>query len=868
MKATHLQVDYLTEPLGISSPCPRFYWNCDGGRRQTAYQIIAQSSGETVWDSGKLSSSAMSHIPYGGRPLHSRERIVWQVQLWDEADECGPISESWFEMGLLEQSDWKAKWISGDTKAMKSRRYPADYFQKQFSVGKAVASARLYITACGVYEAWINERRVGDFVLAPGCTDYRKRLHYQTYDVTALIKQENTLNLQLGDGWFRGSLGAFGQIHVYGRRTSVLAQLEIRYADGTEDMVCTDGSWQWSNDGPVRFNDLQDGETYDAGMRPTYAGRAREVEEHRYLTASHNVPIREKERFIPKRIQTPSGKTVLDFGQNLAGFLTFRVHGKKGQPIRIVCGEVLDENGELTQKNFQEYKFSGEFGKLKQILQTVGLAQKFPGKRQPTPKQQITFLCSGGEDVYKSAFCVFGFRYAQVDTEVSVVPEDFEAIAVYSDLEQTGHFTCSSEKVNRLFQNTLWSMKSNFLDVPTDCPTRERLGWTGDAQVFFDTGAYLMNTAPFFSKWMADMVDSQSDAGTLPAVIPYAGMDILYNSTGSSAGWGCAAVLIPYRFWKRYNDRATLERFYPMARKYAMFMLSNLGHADQEQARQNPFNEFVYEKGRHLGEWLEPVEFSDKVGPGTAMKQVEVSTAYFHYDMTRMAEMAKVLGLEAEAQMYRRYADGSRKAYVWMFLRDGVPDTDRQAKLIRPIALGLVDGAQKKEMETRLAKAVENRNYRIGTGFLSTPFALSVLSEGGYLEHAYQMLENELAPGWLYEVNQGATTIWENWEGNISQNHYSPGTLCQWLMDTVCGIRPCGENRFLLCPRPGGSLTYAAASYDSLYGRIESRWEKNGSGTAYTVVVPPNTTACITLPDGSTRELDPGEHSILLRGSE
>lgn len=302
------------------------------------------------------------------------------------------------------------------------------------------------------------------------------------------------------------------------------------------------------------------------------------------------------------------------------------------------------------------------------------------------------FTCSGGEDRYKTSYAVFGFRYAKIETDVPFRTEDFEAIAVYSDLEQTGAFRCSNEKVNKLYENTLWSMKGNFLDIPTDCPTRERLGWTGDAQIFFDTGAYMMNIAPFFRKWMQDMADGMMKNGVVPAVVPYAGLEMMYNNTGASAGWGDAAVILPYRFWKRYGDRQVMETYYEkIARPYAEFMIAHTGHSDKKDAKRNPWNAYVYEKGMHLGEWLEPEEFQDNVAAGKTQKQTEVATAYFHYSMTLLSEMAEALGKKEEGKKFRDYAEGSKKAYEWLYLKDGAPDTDRQAKLVRPLAFGLGD---------------------------------------------------------------------------------------------------------------------------------------------------------------------------------
>ena len=865
MRAVHLQTEYLSEPMGIDILSPRFYWYCEGGIKQTAYQIIAEKDGMTVWDSGKVLSDAMRHIRYEGKKLESRDCIEWSVQLWDENDVPGEVAKSRFEMGLLKKEDWTAEWIAGNVKLKKHMRYPVDCFRRKFSVKKELRKARLYITACGLYEARMNGEKVGKFCLAPGCTDYRKRLQYQTYDVTEqLIKSADAeLTVQVADGWYRGSVGCFGATNVYGRQTKLLCQLEMIYADGTQETIVSNEAFSWSDDGPVRFADLKDGEIYDARKIPSYTGNAVVVKEEKHLVSGNNVYPVEKEHFPARLIITPSGKKVLDFGQNIAGFLSFTIQGKAGQKVNLRMGEILDENGEFTQKNIQTVKPVKEWGRIKELMLMMQMGSKLK-HTQPTPKQEIEFICSGKLDYYKTAFAVSGFRYALIETEADFHPSDFEAIAVYSDMEQTGAFTCSNAKVNQFFENTKWSMKGNFLDIPTDCPTRERLGWTGDAQVFFETGAYLMNTASFFRKWMLDMEDGKMKNGVVPAVVPYAGMRMMYEQTGSSVGWGDAAVYLPYRYWKCYGDVSVLEQMYPMARAYAMYAISNTGHTSKKEAAEDPNNSYVYEKGTHLGEWLEPKEFQDQVKAGSMAKQTEVSCAYFYYAMTRMKEIASELGKKEDEELFAKYAAGSKKAYQELFLKDGIPDTDRQAKLVRPLALGLADGDEKRKVsiQKRLAQAVKNRKYKIGTGFLSTPFVLQVLTEAGESGLAYKMLEQEQAPGWLYEVEQGATTVWEDWEGTVSHNHYSPGAVCQWLFDTVAGIRISGENHFVLSPIPGGTLTHAEASYISPFGMVKSSWKKTGTGIEYCFEIPANTTAEIVLTDGTRKTVRAGIYQM------
>ena len=840
MKAIRLQTEYLNAPLGLGTREPHFSWNCEGGVKQTAYRIECVRDGETVWDSGKTASPSMTHIRYGGKPLKSRDIATWRVTLWDENGAMGEGSESRFELGLLNASDFTAKWISGDYKPKKNRRYPVDCFQKTFAAKKPITKARLYASARGVYDVTLNGTRIEDFILAPGVTDYRKRIQYQTYDVTALLTEQNTIELRLGDGWYRGSTAAYGVTNVYGMQTSVFAQLEITYADGGREAVRTDGSWAWSDDGPIRFADLKDGEVFDASRTPTYSGKAVEVTPPKCpLVASDNVPVTEHERFTPTLLTAGDGTRVLDFGQNIAGYLAFSVTGKAGQTLKLVCGEVLDENGRVDLHGVQETIPAKGWTQMRLIKKL--LTGSVSGETTVTPKQEILFTCSGKRDAYKGSFTVFGFQYVQIEGDAAVDPNDFTAIAVYSDMEQTGDFTCSDGRVNRLLENTRWSMKSNFLDVPTDCPTRERLGWTGDAQVFFDTGAYLMNTAPFFRKWLRDMRDAQYKDGMIPAVLPFNGVEMMYKSTGTSVGWADAVYLIPYRCYLRYGDRDLLRACWPMMQRYADTVLRKLekdGH---------------YEKGIHLGEWLEPEEFRDKVY-GTKARHPEEATAYFYLTMTTMAEIAELLGEDAE--QYRQAAQRTKAIYPTY----AELDTDRQAKLVRPLALGLLDGETKQTVQQRLKLAVERYDCRVGTGFLSTPFVLGVLTEAGEAETAYGMLLNTQRPGWLYEIQQGATTIWESWEGDLSRNHYSPGAVCQWLFDTVAGIRAAGENRFVIAPVPGGALTHAEATYLSLFGKVESRWEKMYNKVKFEIHIPANCTAEIRLPNGRVESVNAGRY--------
>ena len=867
MKAVHLRTDYLKEPLGLGNRAPEFFWHAEGGMKQTAYQVIVYRDGEEIWNSGKVRSARMTHIRYGGPALKSREVLVWKVILWDEKDQAGEASESFFEMGLLEKSDWTAKWITGDYKPKKKLCYPVDCFKKEFqaelSSGKKLVRARIYATARGVYDLFLNGSRIEEFILAPGMTDYRKRIQYQVYDVTGLIQRDNIWEIRLADGWYRGSVAAYGVTGVFGTQTSVMAQLELTYEDGSKKAIGTDGSFLWCSDGPVRFSDLKDGEVFDASLHPSYHGRAKVTEASAAeIAAADNVPVKEHERLQGTFVVDETGHKVIDFGQNIAGYLEFRVKGKKGQRVDIVCGEVLDAKNQVDLSGVQETIPAKGWTGMKLVKKLLGGELK--GDVTVTPKQEIHFTASGDEDVYKTSFAVFGFRYIEIHADFEVKAEDFTAVAVYSDMEQTGEFACSDERVNRLVENTRWSMKGNFLDVPTDCPTRERLGWTGDAQIFFNTGAYLMDTAAFFKKWLRDCEDNQYKNGLLSAVVPYSGVEMMYKATGSSAGWADAIYLVPYRFYKRYGDVGLLKCTYPMMKKYADYLMKNLGLRDKKAGKANPYNDYTYEKGVHLGEWLEPEEFRDAVY-GTKAKHPEECTAYLYLTMKTMEEIASLLGETEDSKTYQQYASGAKKAYTGLFVKAGTLDTDRQAKLVRPLALGLLEGEEKNKAEERLLQAVEKYHYKVGTGFLSTPFLLPVLTEAGYTEAAYKMLANEEKPGWLAEIADGATTIWENWEGDLSRNHYSPGAVCEWLFDTAAGIRVDGENSFVIAPHPGGDMTFVKASYQSIYGKVECGWERTENGEyEVSVSIPANTTAKLLLPDGTEEILEAGERETSL----
>ena len=852
MKAIRLKTEYLSEPIGIDFDKPRLFWNCEGGTKQTAYEIIAADDrGNSLWTSGKVLSNSM-RCAWGGSPVPPKTTVIWQIRLWDENDVSGDWSKASFETGI---DIWEARWIAGNYRVNPTKRYPVDCFRKCFNT-QNIAKARLYITACGVYEAKLNGRRCGSFILAPGVTDYRKRVQYQTIDVTTLLKNgENQLTVQLADGWYRGSCGAWGLKNQYGIQTKLLAQLEITHIDGSAQTIITDESWDWSNDGPIRFADNKDGEIIDANLQPAYGQKAKRTTHKISPTSSNNIPVAEREQLSAKIIHTPGGKTVLDFGQNIAGYLSFRLNAKSGQMIKLFFGEMLDNNGEFTQANIQ-----------------LSMGKK------TTPLQKVEYICREGLNEYKTAFAIFGFRYVLVEADTAIDPADFTAIAVYSNLQQIGFFDCSHPLINHLTEATVWSAKSNHLDIPTDCPTRERHGWTGDAQIFFETAGYLFDFAAFSRKYLQDVYDWQRPNGRLPHIVPDGGADFYMCPMNGSVGWSDIGILYPYKFQNFYQDESLMQKHYAGMAKYARFMIRRCGRKmpifgeNIKLSRSN--RKYFVNMGQSYGEWSEPADICVFQWTDFCAPHPEVSTAYTAYIMGIMAEAAEKYGTAEDVALFREYHEGCKRAYQELITTDAYPlDTDRQARLVRPLALDLLTEAQKEFAKKRLIQALENYGWRLGTGFLSTPLILDVLAEID-IEAAYRLLENEQIPGWLSMPKLGATTIWESWEGPYNKqgagagslNHYSKGAVCAWLFNTVCGIRPDGENRFTIAPRPGGSLTHASASYTGVYGQVKSKWEKAEPGYVFTVTIPSNCEAKVILPDGRTHSQTAGTYIYTMEG--
>lgn len=837
MVAVNLQTEHMVNPIGIDIRKPYLTWNCEGGRTQTAYEIEAVCGDKKIWSSGKTESEDMYAICDAG--LKSREHICWRVRIWDEEGIAGAWSkEAFFEMGILDKQEFTAKWINPELECDPLAHKPASYLKRSFEAFPG-AAARLYITCHGLYEAWLNGRRVGDFVLAPGCSNYEKKLVYQTYDVTDyLVNGTNELQVILGDGWYRSVSGVDGDRNLYGEDVALFAQLEL---DGK--VICmTDEKWQASQSGPIRENDMQQGEVIDARLQEVRDFHQVKVEDFGvdHLVGMNALPICEMERFEGRIMTTPNGERVIDFGQNLAGYVEFSVTAHAGDTLVLTHGETLDENGNFTQENFQDRKRHKEGG----------------------THQKVVYTCREGENTYKSKFTIWGFRYAKIETGIELSGAKFTAIAVYSRMKPLGSFSCGNAAVNRLVQNIIWSQKSNFCDVPTDCPTRERAAWTGDMGVFAHTGLYLMDCYPVIRKWLEECRLAQYKDGRVANIAPKNNRPGFFSGLlAGSVGWGDACILVPYELYKRYGDVRILEENYEMMKRWYGYLEERAKKRPLNPVKglkRNPYRRYTIDTGIDYGEWCEPDVENTSV---MRTPQGKVATAFFAYSGKQLAEIAEILGKTEDAEHFKETACKAGKAYRFIATKDGKIHSDRQADYVRALAFELLDGAEAVQAAKDLNELVKKCEYHLNTGFLSTPNLCRVLADNGYVETAYRLLLQDTMPGWLYEVKKGATTIWENWDGinekgepKASLNHYSYGAVAGWLFDGVCGIHV--ENREItISPKPCGLLKYARASYLAPCGEIESAWRYEKDQIIFEVSIPANTSARILLPDGREEKI-------------
>ena len=657
-------------------------------------------------------------------------------------------------------------------------------FTRDFFIEKGVKRATLNITTLGCYYPVLNGERVGDFILAPGFTS-RKRVQYQAYDVTKMLKRENTLSILVGDGWYNGKINFVVANDV---PKALICQIDIQYKDGTKESLASDGSsWRASYD-KLRFAELYDGEFYDSTYDDSPSATASELEHPKdIIVKQQGVCVKEQERLLPLSIfKTPNGQTVVDFGQNLTGYFEIEVLATDGDEIKLTAGEVLDKDGNFYNENYRDAKAT------------------------------FRYICHTGLNKYKPRLAFWGFRYLRVDSfPCDIKPHHISAIVVHSEMKRTGYLNSSSPKLNQLFSNIIWGQKGNFLDVPTDCPQRdERQGWTGDATVFCKTASYNYDVEKFFEKWLTDLKLDQGKKGNIPNIIPQTVCWDWSTSEETGAVWGDSATIIPYRMYMTYGNKAILKSLYGTMRRYL------------EYIKNNTKKKYLWYGCGQFGDWL---GLDAPSGSYRGSSNEDFIASVFYYNSAKIvAQVSKILG-----KSYEKYEKLSLK------ILEKTRTTFKEYKTQTECALALYFdiATDKQEVAKRLNDMIRANGNKLKTGFVGTPFLLHALSQNGYSEAAYDLLLQEEFPSWLYSVNQGATTIWEHWDGKNDKgefwskdmnsfNHYAYGSVADWVYEEACGIKPleAGFERVEIAPKPTDKLDHLSAIIETKKGKISSKW--------------------------------------------
>lgn len=832
-------------PLGVDVT-PRFSWQLVSEKRnmmQSAYEIRVSDALSTLakgsmWNSGKVNADQSLFVTYHGKPLQSGKKYYWQVRVWDNTGKASAWSEaSFWQMGLLNVSDWKAKWIQPGYQE-DTINQPSPYFRKTFSTSKKIASATAFITSQGLYEAYINGKRVGDAYLTPGWTSYQARLQYQLYDVTTLLTPgPNAIGVVLGSGWYRGFIGFSGQKNFYGKELALLAQIEIRYVDGTNETIITDESWK-SSTGSIITSEIYDGETIDARKEKTgwntssfndsaWQGVKIKTSGAPTLVATYNEPIRKKETFKPiKTIATPKGEKVLDFGQNLVGWVQIKIKGNAGDKITLYHAEVLDKEGNFYTENLRPAKQKNEY-----------------------------ILKGSSEEYFEPHFTFQGFRYIKIeDFKGEINPENFTAVALYSDMQPTGTFTSSNPLINQLQHNIQWGQRGNFLDVPTDCPQRdERLGWTGDAQAFSRTATFNYDVHNFFSKWLKDVEADQID-GSVPFVVP----NVLGKGAAGSAGWADAATIIPWNMYLAYGDKRILEDQFASMKAWVDYMERNSTN-------------HLWNKGFHFGDWLFYRPFDDNDGRSAVTDKYLIAQCFFAHSTELVIKAAKVLGKLDDVARYTDLLKNVKDAFAKEYTTpNGRLVSSTQTAYVLALNFDMLSESLRAQAAEKLVANVKSYGNHLTTGFLGTPYLCHVLSRFGYTDVAYTLLLQETYPSWLYPVKMGATTIWERWDGikpdgtfqtpNMNSfNHYAYGAIGDWMYRVVTGIdteeSAPGYKSIVIKPHLDNRLTLASSEYKTGYGLVKSSWKTSDHQNVFDFSVPVNTTATLFIPASSTESI-------------
>lgn len=863
-----LRVEHLDEPLGLRVRAPRLSWRLpDGARAQHAYRITADDGGDTGW----VDSAEHLLVPWTGPELESGRRVEWRVRVRTDLGESPESAPGWFETGLLHAEDWDAEWIEpGRMPEGPAGGRAAALLRFEFAVDRPVVSARLHATAQGLYEAFLDGERVGDAELTPGWTQYDARLQVQTYEVT-VAEGRHALAVVLADGWFRGQTGITRAADQWGDRIAVLAQLSLTHDDGSVTLLGTGPGWR-SATGHVTAADLIAGETWDLRALPRgwdapgfddSGWDAVQVVQHGLagLVDSPAPPVRRVEELAPVSVtRLDADRQVVDLGQNVNGWVRLTDLGPAGTTVTLTHGEWLGPDGDVT---------------------TDHLRPAVPFLPHPLPAGQVDVVTSAGVpgDVFEPRRTTHGFRYVRIEGHPNdLTVDDVRGVVVHTDMCRTGWFACSDERVTRFHEAAVWSLRDNACDVPTDCPHRERAGWTGDWQLYVPTAAYLYDVAGFSTKWLRDVAVDQWPDGTVANMSPSTrgeGREGPVAFLNGSAGWGDAAVIVPWELYRAYGDTGVLAELWPTMVRWLdrVERLARDGrHPARAQRRPDPLphERYLVDTGFHWGEWLVPGEEIADFPAWVAADKGEVATAYYAYSARLVARIATLLGRDDDAARYGELAERAREAWQIEYLdAEGrlVPDT--QADHVRALAFDLVPAALRPAVAERLVELVRKAGTHLGTGFLATPYLLPVLADTGHLDVAYELLLQDSEPSWLVMVDRGATTVWERWNGvdadgvpHESLNHYSKGAVVSFLHRYTAGLELLdpAHRRFRVRPRPGGGLTWAETAHESPHGRIEVAWRRDGDRFDLRVAVPAGTEAEVVLPDGTTRVAAPGEH--------
>ena len=853
IKPVHLRCEYHTNPLAVNSVNPRLSWTLESdvrGQSQTAYQVLvatsiaklAQDKGD-LWDSGKVASDQSSLIVYKGQELKSRMVCYWKLRVWDKAGGRSSWSKSgMWAMGLLSPADWKAKWIaSAENPVHKDGAFlltPARHLRRAFSADIKPVQARLYITSLGVHTAEINGQRIGDWFLAPGWTSYNKRLSYLTYDVTEQIAEgANALAVTVADGYYAGYC-AYGHLvnvsgkdpkikgrYYYGKTPAVLVQLELEYADGRREFVVSDPSWK-SAIGPIKEADILMGETYDARDELTGWSRA-DYDDSKWKSAvAHpgtkasiephpGVSVRPIEEIEPVTLKEHKpGVWIVDLGQNISGVVRLKVKGKAGDKVVIRYAEMLHSDGRMSVENLRRAR-------------TID-----------------TYTLKGDPDgeSWTPAFTYHGFQYVEITGYPGQPSKDsITGIVVHSDTPIVGSFECSDPMLNRLYKNIVWTQRANFFDVPTDCPQRdERMGWTGDAQIYVRTASYNADVSAFFTKWLRDLNDDQWEHGPYPNFAP---TPFIRRGWHFATAWGDAGVICPWTIWRVYGDTQPIEEHWEKMEKYMTFRL--------ERDRNL---EGTARGDRCFGDWLSLYK------PSTPIEFIDL--AYHAYTAKLMAEMAAVIGKTDRADYYQKHADTVRGRFAQKHVTSlGKLRASNQTTYAIALFFDLVPEELEQKAADHLARLIRDNGNKMTTGFLGCRPLLPVLSAHGYHDLAGILIQQKEYPSWGYEVENGATTIWERWNGYIkgkgihspkmnSFSHYAFGAVGEWMFCELGGINLLdpGYKRIKIAPRPTGTITQCAVSTETPHGKLSCSWKLLDGQFSATFTIPANTEAVVTLP--------------------